>query len=58
MCRRTLSVFQLKTSEIITENLDILFGYLQGVAGGPQLETLVKKMKTVYTLHRRIGIDE
>ena len=35
-----------------------MFGYLQGVAGGPQLETLVKKMKAVYTSHRRVGIDE
>ena len=51
-------MFQLKTSEIITENLDVLFGYLQGVAGGPQLETLVKKMKPVYTSHQRVGIDE
>ena len=24
-----------------------MFGYLQGIAGGPQLETLVKMMKTV-----------
>lgn len=31
-----------------------MFGYLQGVA---QLETLVKKMKTVYTSHRKVGID-
>ena len=35
-----------------------MFCYLQGVAGGPQLETLVKKMKTVYTSHRRVGVDE
>ena len=35
-----------------------MFGYLQGVAGGPQLESLVKKMKTVYTSHRKVGVDE
>ena len=35
-----------------------MFGYLQGVAGGPQLESLVKKMKTVYTSHRKVDVDE
>ena len=34
------------------------FGYLQGVAGGPELEKLVKKMRTIYKSHRRVGVDE
>ena len=25
-----------------------MFGYLQGVSGGPELEKLVKKMKKIY----------
>ena len=32
-----------------------MFGYLQGVSGGPELEKLVKK---IYKSHRRVGIDE
>lgn len=35
-----------------------MFGYLQGVSGGPELETLVKKMKKVYTSHRKVGVNE
>ena len=35
-----------------------MFGYLQGVSGGPELEKLVKKMKKIYKSHRRVGIDE
>ena len=34
-----------------------MFGYLQGVAGGPELEELVKKMKQIYKLHRNFIID-
>ena len=35
-----------------------MFGYLQGVSGGPELEELVKKMRTTYKSHRRVGVDE
>ena len=35
-----------------------MFGYLQGVAGGPELEESVKKMKQIYKLHRKVGVDE
>ena len=35
-----------------------MFGYLQGVAGGPQLEELVLKMKKNYKSHRKVGVDE
>ena len=35
-----------------------MFGYLQGVSGGPELEMLVKKMKKVYTSHRKVGVNE
>ena len=35
-----------------------MFCYLQGVAGGPQFETLIKEMKTVYTSDWRVGVDE
>ena len=34
-----------------------MFGYLQEVSGGPELETLVK-MKKVYTSHRIVGVNE
>ena len=35
-----------------------MFGYLQGVSGGPELEKLVKKMKKIYMSHRRVGVNE
>ena len=35
-----------------------MFGYLQGLSGGPQLEEQVKKMKKKYTSHRRVGTNE
>ena len=35
-----------------------MFGYLQGVSGGPELESLVKIMKKVYTSHRKVGVND
>ena len=35
-----------------------MFGYLQGIQGGPELEKMVKKMKHIYKSHRRIGVHE
>ena len=34
-----------------------MFGYLQGVSGGPELEISVK-MKKVYTSHHKVGVNE
>ena len=34
-----------------------MFGYLEGIPGGPELEAFVKKRK-IYTSHRRIGVNE
>jgi len=31
-----------------------MFAYLQGIAGGSDLENQVKKMKKIYKSHRRI----
>ena len=33
-------------------------GYLQGVAGGPNLEDLVNKMKKIYKSHWKVGVEE
>ena len=35
-----------------------MYGYLQGVAAGPELEAFVKKRKKIYTSHRRIGTNK
>ena len=35
-----------------------MFGYLEGIPGGPELEAFVKKRKKIYTSHRRIGANE
>ena len=35
-----------------------MFGYMLGVAAGPELEQHVKKCKKIYTSHRRVGVDE
>ena len=35
-----------------------MFGYLQGVAGGPDLEDLVNKMKKIYKSHRKVGVEK
>ena len=35
-----------------------MFAYLLGISGGPQIEEMVKKMKKVYTSHRRVGVNE
>ena len=35
-----------------------MYGYLQGIAAGPELETFVKKRKKIYTSHRRIEVNE
>lgn len=35
-----------------------MFGYLQGIAAGPELELHVKKCKKIYKSHRRIGLNE
>ena len=35
-----------------------MFGYLLGIAAGPELEEHIKKCKKIYTSHRRIGVNE
>lgn len=35
-----------------------MFGYLQGITAGPELEKHVKKCKKLYKSHRRVGVDE
>ena len=35
-----------------------MFGYLQGFVAGPDLEKQVKKYKTVYKSHRKVGTNE
>ena len=35
-----------------------MFGYLQGIAGGPELEEHVKKCKKIYKSHRRFGMND
>ena len=35
-----------------------MFGYLQGINAGPELENHLKKCKKIYKSHRRIGVCE
>ena len=35
-----------------------MFGYLEGLTAGPELEKLIKKYKKQYKSHRRVGIND
>ena len=35
-----------------------MFGYLEGLTAGPELEKLVKKYKKQYISHRRVGVND
>ena len=35
-----------------------IFGYLEGLNAGPELEKLIKKCKKEYKSHRRVGVND